>query len=169
MAGWIIGLITLGVIILSIGLWMILKKKYFNDLLLLFKKIGRSIWQGISAIKHLKKRKQFILLTVILWTLYLSGGFIGFMALRETNAYGIKEAFTVLSAGSIGMIATPGGIGAYAYLLQQTMILYGLNQGIALAFGWILWLAQTAVILIGGLISFVAMPYYNKQKHFEKS
>jgi glycosyltransferase 2 family protein len=169
LAGWIIGLIILGVIILIIGFWMYLKKKNFNDLLLLFKKIGRSIWQGISAIKHLKKRKQFILLTITLWTLYLSGGYIGFMALQETHVYGIREAFTVLSAGSIGMIATPGGIGAYAYLLQQTMILYGLNQGIALAFGWILWLAQTAVVLIGGLISFVAMPYYNKQKHFEKN
>jgi uncharacterized protein (TIRG00374 family) len=169
LAGWIIGLIILAVITLIIGLWMYLKKKNFNDLLLLFKKIGRSIWQGISAIKHLKKRKQFILLTITLWTLYLSGGYIGFMALQETHVYGIREAFTVLSAGSIGMIATPGGIGAYAYLLQQTMILYGLSQGIALAFGWILWLAQTAVVLIGGLISFVAMPYYNKQKHFEKN
>ena len=169
LAGWMIGLIILGVIIIIIGLWMYLKKKNFNDLLLLFKKIGRSIWQGISAIQHLKKRRQFILLTILLWTLYLSGGYIGFMALQETHAYGIREAFTVLSAGSIGMIATPGGIGAYAYLLQQTMILYGLNEGIALAFGWILWLAQTAVILIGGLISFVAMPYYNKQKHFEKT
>ena len=163
MAGWMIGLIILGVIILIIGLWMYFKKKNFNELLLLLKKIGRSIWQGISAIRHLKKRKQFIFHTVLLWTLYLAGGYIGFMALQETNTYGIREAFTVLSAGSIGMIVTPGGIGAYAYLLQQTMILYGLNQGIALAFGWILWLAQTAVILIGGLISFVAMPYYNKQ------
>jgi uncharacterized protein (TIRG00374 family) len=169
LAGWIIGLIIAGIIILIIGLWMIIKKKNFNDLFLLFKKIGRSIWQGISAIRHLKKRRQFVLLTIILWTLYLSGGYIGFMALQETHAYGIREAFTVLSAGSIGMIATPGGIGAYAYLLQQTMILYGLNEGIALAFGWILWLAQTTVIVIGGLISFVAMPFYNKQKHFEKS
>ncbi len=168
-AGWMIGLIIFAAIILIIGLWMYLKKKNFNDLLLLFKKIGRSIWQGISAIQHLKKRWQFILLTVILWTLYLSGGYIGFMALKETNEYGIREAFTVLSAGSIGMIAMPGGIGTYPILLQQTMILYGLNKGIALAFGWILWLAQTAVILIGGLISFVAMPYFNKQRHFEKN
>jgi uncharacterized protein (TIRG00374 family) len=169
LAGWIVGLIILGAIVLIIGLWMLIKKKNFNDLLLLFKKIGRSIWQGISAIKHLKKRKQFIALTIILWTLYLSGGYIGFMALKETNEYGIREAFTVLSAGSIGMIATPGGIGAYPVLLQQTMLLYGLNQGIALAFGWILWLAQTAVIVIGGLISFVAMPFYNKEKLLEKS
>jgi len=162
-------LIVVGIIFIVIAIWMIKKKKNFNDLGALFKQIGMRIWQGISAVKHLRKRKQFILYTIILWTLYLSGGYLGFLALKETNAYGIREAFTVLSAGSIGMIATPGGIGAYAYLLQQTMIVYGLNEGIALAFGWILWLAQTAVIVIGGLVSFVAMPFYNKLRHVEKS
>ncbi len=156
--------IIVGLIILALAIWMIKNKKGFADLLLLFKKIWRSIWQGVSAIKHLKKRWLFLFLTISMWTLYLTGGYIGFMALKETNQYGIKEAFTVLSAGSIGMIATPGGIGTYAYLLQKTMQVYGLNSGVALAFGWILWLAQTIVILIGGLISFVAIPWYNKRK-----
>lgn len=156
--------IIAGIIILILAIWMIKNKKGFADLLLLFKKIWRSIWQGVSTIQHLKKRWLFLFLTISMWTLYLVGGYIGFMALKETNQYGIKEAFTVLSAGSIGMIATPGGIGTYAYLLQKTMQVYGLNSGVALAFGWILWLAQTVVILIGGLISFVAIPWYNKRK-----
>ena len=104
------------------------------------------------------------MLTLALWILYLSGGYIGFQALHETEHYGIKEALTVLSAGSIGMIVTPGGIGAYAYLIEATMQLYGLQQSIAVAFGWLLWLAQTVVILIGGLLSFAALPWYNKRK-----
>jgi uncharacterized protein (TIRG00374 family) len=165
----IILLIVAAIIVILISIWMLRKKKTFNDLITLFKKIGQRIWEGISAIRHLRKRKLFILLSIVLWSLYLLGGYIGFMALQDTQQYGIKEAFTVLSAGSVGMIVTPGGIGAYAYLLQQTMIVYGLNEGIALAFGWILWLAQTSVIVIGGLISFVAMPYYNKHKKIEKS
>ena len=166
---WVIGLIVTGILIVVIATWMILKKKNLYDLVLLFKKIWRHIWEGISAIRHLQKRLQFIILTVTIWSLYLAGGYIGFMALQETQNYGIKEAFAVLSAGSIGMIASPGGIGAYAYLLQQTMQLYGLNDAIALAFGWILWLVNTAVILIGGLVSFVAMPYFNKRKQPEQA
>ena len=162
-------MILAGVVIIVLALWMIKNKKNFGDLGALFKRIGKSIWQGISAIQHLKKRWWFIFLTLSMWVLYLAGGYIGFMALKETQQYGINEAFTVLSAGSVGMIATPGGIGAYAYLLQKTMQVYGVNEGIALAFGWILWLAQTAVILIGGLISFVGMPYYNKRKLREQS
>ena len=86
------------------------------------------------------------------------------MALQQTEQYGIKEAFTILSAGSVGMIVTPGGIGAYPFIIQQTMMLYKLESGFALAFGWLLWLAQTSVILLGGLISFMAIPWYNKKK-----
>ena len=127
-------------------------------------KIGKRIWQGVSTIQHLKKRWAFLLYTFLIWSLYLAGGYVGFFALEETTGYGIREAFTVLSAGSIGMILMPGGIGAYPLLLEKTMFIYGLHQGIALAFGWLLWLAQTAVILIGGFFSFIATPLYNKKK-----
>ncbi len=161
--GYIIGIILIGIIAAIIFLWMIIKKKNFNDLLSAIKKIIARVWEGLSAIRHLKKRRQFILLTLLLWVLYLSGGYIGFQALRETEHYGIKEAFTVLSAGSIGMIVTPGGIGAYPYLIEATMQLYGLQQSIAVAFGWLLWLAQTLVIFIGGLLSFAALPLLNKK------
>ena len=168
MPGWVLLLIIVGIIALLIGLWMIVKKKNLRDVGALFKKILSRIWQGISAIQHLRKRGLFIFLTLVLWSLYLVGGLLGFHALQETSHYGIKEAFTVLSAGSVGMIVTPGGIGAYAYILEKTMQLYGLPKGIALAFGWLLWLAQTVVILIGGLISFVAIPWYNKKiRHLE--
>ncbi len=157
-------LIVLGIIVLLIAIWMIRKKKNFRDLGELLKRTGRRIWEGISAIKHLKKRKQFIVLTILLWGLYLSGGYLGFMAFRETGGYGIREAFSILSAGSIGMVVTPGGIGAYSYLVEKTMIVYGLNEGVAFAFGLILWVAQTAVILVGGLISFMLMPWFNKRR-----
>lgn len=162
-------IIAAALIISIIAVWMIRKKKSFKDLGELFKKIGRRIWEGISAIQHLKRRKQFIFLTVFLWALYLLAGFLGFMAFRDTQQYGIREAFAILSAGSIGMVVTPGGIGAYSYLVEKTMIIYGLNQGIATAFGLILWVAQTSVILLGGLFSFVAIPFYNKRKNSEKS
>ena len=161
--------IVVGIIVLAIAIWMLDKKKTFKDLFNIGKRIWLSVWQGLSAIQHLKRRWLFIGLTVVLWSLYLAGGYLGFLAFQETSGYGIKEAFTVLSAGSIGMIITPGGIGAYAYLIQKTMQVYGLNEGIALAFGWVLWLAQTVVILIGGLISFVLLPYYNKSQKLESS
>ena len=162
--GYLVALIIVGALALIIILWMIIKKKTLNDLFAGIRKIFSRVWQGLSAVQHLKKRGKFLILTVLLWTAYISGGYLGFMALQETEHYGLKEAFTVLVAGSIGMIITPGGIGAYPYLLERTMMLYGLQQSIAVAFGWILWIAQTVVILIGGVVSFALLPWYNKRK-----
>ncbi|MER3499141.1 MAG: hypothetical protein C4308_11160 [Chitinophagaceae bacterium] len=162
--GYLIAVIFFSIIILVLLIWMIAKKKTLQDVVGLFKKIGRSIWQGISTIQHLRNRGIFILYTAGIWFLYFISGYVGFYALQETEVYGAKEAFAILSAGSIGMTATPGGIGAYSILVQKTMQVYGLNEAIALAFGWILWIAQEFVILVGGLISFAAIPYFNKKK-----
>lgn len=151
-------------VIMAVAIWMIKNKKSFIDLGIAIKNIGYRIWNGVSAVQHLKKRGLFLIYTLLLWGLYLSGGYLGFLAFRETELYGLKEAFTILSAGSVGMIVSPGGIGAYAYIIEKTMQVYGLNKGIALAFGWILWLAQTTVIVLGGIFSFVFIPYYNKKR-----
>jgi hypothetical protein len=145
------------------------KRKTLNDVTELFRKIVRSVWQGVSAVQHLKRRGLFILYTVALWLCYFYGTYLGFFALQETQQYGVKEAFAILSAGSVGVIVTPGGIGAYALLIKKTMELYGLEEGVALAFGWILWLVQNLVILIAGVFSFVAIPYFNKRTVSETS
>jgi uncharacterized membrane protein YbhN (UPF0104 family) len=167
--GYVFMLAALGLVMVIIVIWMVWKKKNLTDLWEVFRKTGRRLWEGISSIQHLKKRGQFIFLTVALWSLYLFSGYVGLYAFSETSGYGIREAFTILSAGSIGMIASPGGMGAYAYLIQKTMPVYGMNEIIALAFGWILWLATTGVIILGGLFSFAALPYYNKKYNIEKS
>jgi glycosyltransferase 2 family protein len=164
-SGLIILLVLVALIVAAALLWMIIKKKNFDDLKKMITGVVKSGWQGFTAIRHLKKRGQFIFLSITMWTLYLFAGYIGFKALQETEQYGVREAFTILSAGSIGMIVpTPGGIGAYAYLVSKTMQLYGVEGGVALAFGWILWLVQTSVVVVGGLFSFIAMPVLNKNK-----
>jgi glycosyltransferase 2 family protein len=164
-SGLLILLIGAVAVALIVGAWMLIKKKTIRDLQAIFKSIAERVWQGLASIQHLKKRWQFIFLTIILWGTYFAGGYIGFQALEATRQYGVKEAFTILSAGSIGMIISPGGIGGYAFLIGGTMMLYGLSQSIATAFGWLLWIVQTIVILVGGLLSFALLPWVNKQKN----
>ncbi|MET0635219.1 MAG: lysylphosphatidylglycerol synthase transmembrane domain-containing protein [Chitinophagaceae bacterium] len=168
MSGMLILLLVIGGLILLTALWMIIKKKTFADLRSVVSGVARKIWQGVGAIRHLRKRGQFLLLTLLMWVMYLAGGYIGFQALEQTQQYGVPEAFTVLSAGSIGMVVSPGGIGGYPFLVEKTMMLYELQPEIAVAFGWLLWLAQTAIILIGGAISFALLPWYNRKRERRK-
>ncbi len=162
---YIVVLIVVGILVLIAGIWMYFSKKRFRDLGVIIIGIWRSVIKGVGTIRQLKNSWLFIFYSITIWFLYYIAGYIGFNALKETEIYGVKEAFAILSAGSVGMIATPGGIGAYALLIEGTMQIYGLQKGVALAFGWLLWLAQTGVILIGGVLSFVLIPYFNRRKN----
>lgn len=144
--------------------WSLVKKRTARALMQGITAILRRLYAGLSSIASLKRRSLFVALSGSIWVLYLLAGYIGFFAFTETEQYGLREALTILSAGSIGMIASPGGIGAYAFLIEKTMQLYGLPYGIALAFGWLLWLAQTAVTVLSGLLGFLLLPIYNKPR-----
>jgi glycosyltransferase 2 family protein len=127
--------------------------------------VVRGVWSGLISIRYIKKKGLFILYSIGIWTMYFLGCRIGFYALQEVDHLGIKEAFSVLSFGSIGMLApTQGGIGAYQYIVQQILMLYDISEAISFAFGWILWLAQTMVLLVGGLFSLLILPVYNRNK-----
>lgn len=156
--------LAIGVVVAVILLWMLITRKSLADTISFFKKIIIRVWEGISAIRHLKKRWAFVFYTIMLWFLYAICGYIGFIAFEQLQHHGFKEILMVLCAGSLGMVATPGGIGAYAFVLQKTMELYGANSGIALAYGWVMWLMQTIVILAGGLFSLAILPLKNKSR-----
>ena len=94
----------------------------------------------------------------------------GIYALQETDHLGFGGGLTILVIGSVGMIISPGGIGAYALVVTKLMKLYGLDNAIGAALGWLLWSVQTLIILVGGLIFFGLLSYYNKKgKQIENS
>jgi uncharacterized protein (TIRG00374 family) len=124
----------------------------------------QGIWAGLISVKYVKNKGLFILHSVIIWLLYFGGTRIGFYAMMEVEHLGINEALSVLSFGSIGMIVTQGGLGAYQYAVQETLHLYQIDKVIGFTYGWVLWIAQTAVILLGGLFSLMVLPIYNRKK-----
>ena len=126
--------------------------------------VVKGIWTGLISIRYIKNKTIFILYSVLIWVLYYSGTRIGFYALQEVSHLGTKEALSVLSFGSIGMIVTQGGLGAYQYAVQETLVLYSIPKVIGFTYGWILWIAQTAVLLVGGLFSILVMPILNRNR-----
>lgn len=158
--------IIAGLIIAGAGIAVIvfLSRRKLSGPFGVLQKMILHVWQGFIAIKSLKKPGKFVFLSMLIWVLYAASVYVGFLMLQETSHYGIKEALTVLSAGSLAMVATPGGIGAYAFLVQKTMELYGLNGGVGLALGWLLWFPQVAAVIVAGGLSLLALPVYNRKE-----
>ncbi|GAB3013460.1 lysylphosphatidylglycerol synthase transmembrane domain-containing protein [Niabella terrae] len=156
------GLLLLGALI--IGLVWLFSRKPERRWFLRLRQISRSIWMGFSTIRHLRKQGRFLLYTLLIWLMYGCCVYSGFRMFSETAGFHIIEVMTILCAGSIGMILTPGGIGAYAFLVQKTVMLYQVSAAWGLVLGWLLWLLQTALIILMGSISLISLPFYNRRK-----
>lgn len=125
----------------------------------------KGLAEGLKAIFAMKKRALFILYTVLLWGAYLSLIYIGFSAIPATEHLGIGAALSILVFGSLGMIVTPGGLGAYPKAIQVVLAkVYAIKDSFGLAFGWLSWLAQTIIIILFAIVFFLILPIYNKRK-----
>lgn len=131
-------------------------------------RVGRFIkgmGEGVRSILQLRKRGLFLLYTLAVWAMYLVQIQIGFWSMPATEHLGPLTAMVVLVFGSIGMIATQGGLGAYPLLIGQILLYYGLSRANGNAFGWVSWTAQTGIVLVLGLAALVILPLYNRKKH----
>src|SRR5262249_25135748 len=147
---WVISILVVLFIILY------LFKKYAHiSFMQKVKGILNSIWHGITSIRYLKNKSWFVFHTVFIWTMYLLSVRIGMYALEETSVYGIKESLSVLTTGSFAIILPmPGqGVGAYQLFVQKTMVFYGLQEGLGLAFGYLLWGVQFFQVILSGFIA----------------
>lgn len=163
----IIKLVTVlsSIIIFFTILYLILKRFGHIDAIAKTREIIKGILNGLVSIRFIKHKGLFLFHTLLIWTLYLLSTTAGIYALQETDHLGIGGGLTTLVIGSVGMIISPGGIGAYALVVAKLMKLYGLDEDtIGAALGWLLWSVQTVIILVGGVIFFSLFSYYNKKR-----
>jgi uncharacterized protein (TIRG00374 family) len=159
-----LGIILLFLLLMVIGTWIIIKKLPHNKLVTVFSKIIAGIWEGLSSIRQLEQKGVFIIYSMLIWGLYILGTWIGLYATAGTNSLGIAAAVSALAFGSIGMIITPGGIGAYAYFIAKVLEKNGIGFELGFANGTLQWFAQFIIVLIVGFISLGLLPWYNKKQ-----
>ncbi len=158
----------LTIVLLVIGASILIIKKffqYFNHLSIVvaIKKIIRGIWEGLSSIKNLQQKKRFLIYSISIWILYIVGTWVGLLATSGSAHLGLPTAISALAFASIGMIITPGGIGAYAFFLAKVLEKNGVSFEIGFANGTLQWFAQFLIILIIGFLCLGLLPWYNKK------
>ncbi len=104
----------------------------------------------------------------MIWAAFIGAMWIGCFAMKETMHLKLSSAVVLLVSGSLGIIITPGGLGAYPYTIQKVLVIYRINKNIAIAFGWLLWLIQFLFTIIFGLLAYIAINERNK-KHAKHS
>jgi len=133
----------------------------------IFKKIRSfsfGIFEGVKSIFKMKKRVAFLFHTFFIWGMYLLMFYVASFAIPETSNMPFGAVITGFVAGSLSMAATNGGLGSYPIGVQQVLLIYGIAASPALAFGLLMWTAQTLMVIVLGGLSFIALPLINRHK-----
>ena len=118
--------------------------------------------EGLITIRNIRNKGTFVFHSVFIWAMYVFMFYICFYAFPETAALPFGAVLAAFVFCTFGIIAVPGGIGAYPVILMLTLELYGTPTTTGFAFGWLAWTSQTLVLLLVGIASLILMPYFNK-------
>lgn len=167
-----VSFVKLGIVLAVLAAIAFVVKHWFNQfshlkIVILTKKVLRGIWEGLNSIRYLEQKRNFILYSIAIWALYIIGTWVGYLATQGTMGLGLGAAISGLAFASIGMIITPGGIGAYAFFLAKVLEKNEIPFEIGFANGTLQWFAQFAIVVLVGSICLVLLPYYNKKKQHE--
>lgn len=167
---WAKGLIFLALLaVMLLFLKLLFRKFPGNKIIVKINNFLKGIGEGFKSIMKLRHRRSFIIHTIFIWTMYLLQIYIGFYAMEGTSHLGIKAACSVLSLATLAMIATPGGIGTFPYFVKETLAMYFISNALGTAFGWLMWGISTGIVIVGGLVALLLLPYINKNKKHEIS
>ncbi len=155
--------IIIAVILLAaiVAFWFF--KSKMQNAILAIKKIIAGVWEGVMSATKLKKHNLFFFYSFAIWFLYLLATYVGLYATEGTES-SFQTAISCLAFASIGMIITPGGIGAYAYFMAKVLELNGVDYTLGLANGTLQWFSQFIIVLVLGGIALITLPLFNKQK-----
>jgi hypothetical protein len=119
---------------------------------------------GVKSIFSMKKKWKFLFHTLFIWVMYLLMFYVVTFALPETTNLPFAAIIVGFVVGGLSMALTNGGLGSYPIFVASALILYKVDDNPARAFGWIMWTAQTIMVILFGGLSFLLIPIYNKYK-----
>ncbi len=128
---WVV--IVLGIVVAAAAVLMYRKYRTRWIKNRLFAKIDSIVMgalEGLRSIFKLDKKSIVLFLTysVCLYALYILGGWLIFRAFEETAWLGVRAAFVMYIFGSVGMMISQGGLGAYPVLVWQAVDIYGISE-----------------------------------------
>jgi len=123
---------------------------------------GNTTLSGIQSVRQVKNMPIFIAHSIFIWLMYLMMNYVCFFTTSVTSHLSIGVALATLVFGTFGMIATQGGVGAYQLIVAGLLTIYGIQYDLGYGFSWIIWGMQTIMMLLGGFVSLIVLPIYNR-------
>ncbi|MBU2995663.1 flippase-like domain-containing protein [Cellulophaga baltica] len=157
-------LILLVIFIIGAGLFFFFIKKSTHPFILKLRGFVSGLIQGVTSIFKMKNKWLFIFHTFFIWGVYIGMFWVIKFTVPETIGLTVSQLLVAFVFGAFAMTATNGGIGLYPIAVSSALAIFGISSVSGDAFGWIMWISQTLMVVIFGTISFLVLPLLNRNK-----
>ncbi|WP_047417080.1 lysylphosphatidylglycerol synthase transmembrane domain-containing protein [Cellulophaga sp. Hel_I_12] len=155
-------LLLLGVGVVGSVLTFFLLKKTKHPFINKIKSFLTGLLQGVLSIFKMKHKWAFLAHTFFIWAVYIGMFWVIKYTVPETIALTTSQLLVAFVFGAFAMTATNGGIGLYPIAVSSALAIFGISSTSGDAFGWIMWISQTLMIVVFGAISFLVLPLWNR-------
>lgn len=125
--------------------------------------------EGVLSIFKMKRKWAFIGHTIFIWVMYIAMFYTTSFALTELNNIPFGAILIGFISASFSIAATNGGIGSYPIAVYAAFSLFAIPEAPSIAFGWIVWTSQTLLLVLGGGLSLMLLPVFNKNRVLKSS
>lgn len=149
-----------------IGLLVIVQiiKKSNSPLVQKIKTFLNNMLAGITSIFKMKRKWWFLFHTLYIWFAYIAMFYVVKYTVPEVADLGLGAMLVAFVGGAIAMTTTNGGFIAYPAFVSKSLEIFGISAVAGNAFGWIMWIAQTIMVVVFGAISFLLLPLLNRNR-----
>lgn len=152
--------LLIAVIVTATVYFVIKRFKFYKKI----KSFLSGLIDGITIIFKMKNRNQFIFHSIFIWLMYVLMFYFtskAFVDLNQVTFFQLTISFTL---AALSIMLSNGGIGIYPLAVEESLGWYGVQSATGLAFGWVMWLSQTLMVVIFGGLSLFVLPFINRSK-----
>lgn len=154
-------LFSLGVIIISLMILYFIIKRFNSKI----KKIVKELCEDFASIYHLKNKFLYFTQSILICGIWFLVFYVLFLAYPPTQQLSFEAAaFTFGLASLAFLLPIQAGMGAWHFVVIQSLLLFGVGADDGKVFALIAHSATNHVYLIMGIIALVMLPIVNYKK-----
>lgn len=157
-----LGFLILGSGILGLFVFLAFLKRSSSGFALKLKRFLRGMLDGVLSILKMKNKWAFVLHSFFIWLAYIAMFWVIKYTVPETIELSVGQLLVPFVAGAFAMSTTNGGVGLYPIVVSSSLAIFGISSVSGDAFGWIMWISQTLMVVVFGAISFLVLPLWNR-------
>jgi hypothetical protein len=151
-------------LLVMVTIFIVFLKRSKSKLAVKIRDFISGLLEGVFSIFRMKQKWAFIFHTLFIWLMYVLMFYVTTFAVPEISNISFAAVLIAFISASFTIAATNGGIFVYPLAIGAAFSLFDIPETPSIAFGWIIWTAQTIIIIILGSLSFLYLPIYNRKK-----